>query len=273
VAADSNSEVQTIRTLQDALSAAEAQRDEALRELDDLARFLSHDLRAPLRGIDGYSKALVEDYAHLLDPLALSYLQFICDSGRLAANVLDRLIQYIRTPRAILNLQPVDLSWLAEDTLIKLKGLVEYSAQPRQVNWHITPGLVAQADERLVRLLLEVLLENAWKFTSKRTVAVITFSAHTAAGEAQDAETVYFIQDNGAGFNPEYSGRLFQPFQRLHSGHEFEGAGMGLAVARRIIARLGGRIWAQGEVDQGATLFFTFNNPLISKQNQGASDD
>jgi light-regulated signal transduction histidine kinase (bacteriophytochrome) len=122
------------------------------------------------------------------------------------------------------------------------------------VCWQVEPGLTAQADERLTRLLLEALFENAWKFSARRDEAVIAFGAQAAG---QRGETTFFVRDNGAGFDPVYAGQLFEPFQRLHSAHEFEGAGMGLAVARRIVARHGGRIWAQGQVDQGAVFFFT----------------
>lgn len=266
MAADQSSEVQKIQISEDALREAQAQRDELLHELDDLARFLSHDLRAPLRGIDGYSKALIEDYGDQLDALALSYLQFINESGRQAANLLDNLIHYIRTPHAKLELVRVDLSEMAEDILTALTSR-QSAALPRLIDWQVEPGLSTTADERLARLLLAALLENAWKFTSKHSEAHIVFGAlprgeptgrgNPGGAQKQDGRTIYFVQDDGAGFDPVYAGRLFKPFQRLHSAHEFDGAGMGLAVSQRIVARHGGQIWAHGEVDRGVTVYFT----------------
>ena len=225
-----------------------AERDAALREMDDLARFLSHDLRAPLRGIDGYSQALMEDYRDKLDPIGTAYLQFIFEASRQTAGLIEKLIFFIRVRSAEMHIQSIDLSQLASDLIQPL-----HSAQPdRKVSWVIASDLVAQGDQSMVRDLLLSLLENAWKFTSKNAAACIEVGrVQTTHGSA------FFVRDDGAGFNMDYADQLFKPFQRLHSSHEFEGAGMGLAIARRIVERHQGRIWAEGKIDQGATFYFT----------------
>lgn len=248
--------VQRILELEKALSASETTLDAALRELDDVARFLSHDLRAPLRGIDGYSQALLEEYGDKLDAVGQAYLAYIYESGRLASAVLEKLIRYIRAPRAVLKIEVVNLSDLAQELMERLQN-----AQPnRSATWVIMPGMMAQTDFNQVRILLEYLLENAWKFTAKHAEARLEVGKFEEAGE-----TVYFVRDDGAGFNMAYQDKLFQPFQRLHNAYEFEGAGMGLAVARRIVERLGGRIWAQGEVEKGATIFFTLGEQAVDQ--------
>lgn len=237
-----------IHELEQALKSTEAARIAAVAELDDLARFLSHDLRAPLRGIDGYSKTLAEEYGKQLDGMGLAYLQYISDSGRMAAGVVDKLIHYIRIPRSAPDLQPLDLS----STAIEAAERVQNLYKDRQVALRVQPGLVVQADSRLARILLEYLLDNSWKFTNKKPGALVEVGQLEA-----EKPPVFFVRDNGVGFNMAYQANLFVPFQRLHSAHEFEGAGMGLAVAHRIVECHGGRIWAQGEVNAGAAVFFT----------------
>jgi light-regulated signal transduction histidine kinase (bacteriophytochrome) len=237
-----------IRELEARVHDAIEERDAAYREMSELARFISHDLRAPLRGIDGYSRALMEDYGAKLDAVGIAYLQYISQASRQAAVLIDKLIYFIRVQSAEMNLQTVDLSRLAADLAQNLENL-----QPgRNITWEIAPNMFLQGDFGMIQELMRNLLENAWKFTAKLA------SARIEIGQLQSSDGVaYFVRDDGAGFDTKYLGRLFQPFQRLHSSHEFEGAGLGLAIAKRIIQRHHGRIWAEGKVDHGATFYFT----------------
>jgi light-regulated signal transduction histidine kinase (bacteriophytochrome) len=240
-----------LQMLEERLHTVTAERDAAYAEMENLARFISHDLRAPLRGIDGYSKALMEDYHEKLDPVGMAYLQFIFEASHHASSLIDKLIYFIRAQHAEIHLQTIDMSQLARDLIKHL-----HDAQPeRNINWLVAPDLSVRGDFGMIQELLKNLLENAWKFTSKQTAAHIEIGQiHTDDGAA------FFVRDDGAGFNMDYVDRLFQPFQRVHSSHEFEGAGLGLAIVRRIIERHDGRIWAEGKVDQGATFYFTIKS-------------
>jgi light-regulated signal transduction histidine kinase (bacteriophytochrome) len=239
-----------LQELEERLRRVTVERDEAYGEMDDLARFISHDLRAPLRGIDGYSNALLEDYSGRLDAVGVAYLQFIFEASRQAASLIEKLIYFIRLRRAELNLQPIDLSQLSVDLGKRLE-----SPGRRGVAWVIAPNLAVTGDQGMIQELMRNLLDNALKFTSKQSQAQIE------VGEIQTAQdSVFFVSDNGAGFNMDYQDQLFQPFHRLHSSHEFEGTGLGLAIARRIVERHQGRIWANGVVGQGATFFFTLGS-------------
>lgn len=239
-----------IRELEARLNEVTEERDAAYREISELARFISHDLRAPLRGIDGYSQALMEDCRANLDAVGIAYLQYISQASRQAAVLIDKLIYFIRVQGAEMNPQTIDLSQLVADLAQNLEKL-----QPgRHVAWEIAPHLFIQGDFGMIQELMKNLLENAWKFTAKRA------AAHIEIGQLQsDNGVVYFVRDDGVGFDMKYLERLFQPFQRLHSSHEFEGVGLGLAIARRIVQRHHGRIWAEGKVDHGATFYFTIN--------------
>lgn len=240
-----------LQELEERLQTLTAERDAAYGEMEDLARFLSHDLRAPLRGIDGYSKALMEDYGEKLDPVGMAYLQFIFEASRQAASLIERMIYFIRAQYAEMKLQAIDLSQLASDLVKQL-----CASQPeRNITWEIEPDLHVKGDFGMIRELLRNLLENAMKFTNQQA------AAHIVVGQIQtEAGVTFFVRDDGVGFNMDFLSQLFQPFQRLHSGHEFEGAGMGLAIARRIIERHHGRIWVEGKIDQGATFFFTIDS-------------
>jgi light-regulated signal transduction histidine kinase (bacteriophytochrome) len=236
------------------LTLVTGERDALSKEMDDLARFLSHDLRAPLRGMDGYSTALIEDYSAKLDPMGLAYLQYIAEAGRQTSYLIDRLIYFMRLRSAPLQLQSIDLSQVANELAVDF----DKSSHGRNLSWMITPGLSIQADYKMMRELMRILLENAWKFTSKHETACVE------VGQVEnDSQTVIFVRDDGAGFNMDFSNQLFMPFHRLHTGHDFDGAGMGLAIAQRIIQRHHGRIWAAAEVDHGATFYFSIEGEAI----------
>jgi len=225
-----------------------AQLEAANQELEAFAYSVSHDLRAPLRGMDGYSQALLEDYSSLLDELGKAYLQYIREASHHMSNLIDDLLRLSRIMRSEIHLVEVDLSTIANEITTEFR-----KAQPqREAFFDIQSGLVVKADPQLIRILLQNLLDNAWKFTSKHAIA------HIEVGETeQEGVPVYYVRDDGAGFNMSYQDKLFQPFQRLHGTHEFEGSGIGLATAKRIIKRHNGRVWAEGAVEKGATIYFT----------------
>ena len=222
--------------------------ENANRELDAFTRSVAHDLRAPLRGINGMAEILRESKLEQLDADGQKYLGFIQESGNRMAQLIEDLLKLSRITRSELTRQSFDLSGLVREVGQQLRN-----ADPdRPVELVVAEGVWAAADPRLLRAALENLLANAWKFTGKRPNAKIEFGV-----ERQLGAPVYFVRDNGAGFDMAYADRLFGVFQRLHSQTEFEGSGVGLATVQRILARHGGRIWAQGEVDKGATFFFT----------------
>ncbi len=225
-----------------------AQLETTNKELEAFAYSISHDLRAPLRGIDGFSQALLEDYAGEIDAQGQDYLRRVRNASQRMGQLIDDLLKLSRLTRGEMRRETVDLSGMAQTIASELQ-----KTQPeRQVECLITPGLSANGDERLLRVVLENLLGNAWKFTSKYTQARIEFGATEVEGES-----AYFVRDNGAGFDMAYADKLFGAFQRLHSVTEFEGTGIGLATVQRIIHRHGGRVWAEGAVEQGATFYFT----------------
>ena len=218
------------------------------RELETFAYSVSHDLQAPLRSLDGFSEALLEDYNDALDATAKNYLQRIRGSSQTMGQLIDSLLRLSRVTRSELHRETVNLSEIAADIAAHLK-----STQPdRPVDFVITPELIGAGDHHLLRQVFENLLGNAWKFTAGRNPAQIEFGTVD-----RDGRTVYFVRDNGVGFNMTYVNKLFQPFQRLHSSTEFPGTGIGLATVQRIIRRHGGEVWAEGEVDKGATFYFT----------------
>ncbi len=225
------------------------------RELEAFSYSVSHDLRAPLRGIDGYSQALLEDYGAELDATAQSYLKSIRGGAQRMAELIDDMLALSRVSRADLRRSRVDLS--AEARLVA-EGLRRRDPE-RQVEVVIQEDLHADADTRLIRIALENLFGNAWKFTSKVANAKIELTRSDVDGAA-----VYRIHDNGAGFNMEYADKLFRPFRRLHNDTEFPGTGIGLATVDRVIDRHGGRVWAEGVVDGGATFFFTLGKSPVA---------
>ncbi len=231
-----------------ALSRAKATAEEASRELEAFSYSVAHDLRAPLRSIDGFSQVLLEDCAAQLDAEGQRYLNHVREAAQQMGELIDDLLNLSRVTRAELRREAVDLSAMARIVLGKLRD----SQPEREVETIVEEGLLAQADPRLLDVVLTNLLGNAWKFTGKRAAARIEFAATVA-----DQRRVYFVRDNGAGFDATYAGKLFGVFQRLHAAHEFEGTGIGLATVQRIVHRHGGRVWAEGAVDRGATFFFT----------------
>jgi light-regulated signal transduction histidine kinase (bacteriophytochrome) len=216
-------------------------------ELDAMLHYISHDLRAPLRGMDGYSRALLEDYDARLDEVGKAYLQYICESSSRLNQLIEGLLKYARILRHKLEISSVDLSEMATEISQDLQ-----TRQPeRVVEFSITPGMVVDADVEMTYILLKNLLENALKFTSKHPTARIEFGK-----TEENGKPVFFVRDDGIGFDMAYQKQLFQPFQRLHGQHEFEGLGLGLATAQRIIQRQHGRIWGEGALEKGATFYF-----------------
>src|SRR2546426_221456 len=236
------------------------QRNEALRrnaaellaannELDAFAYSVSHDLRAPLRSIDGFSQVLLEDYGAQLDEAGRDSLQRVRAASQRMATLIDDLLKLARVTRAEMRTEQIDLSGMAREVVAEIERT---TTGDRQVEFIIAPGLEAQGDSRLLRVVLDNLLRNGWKYTGKRPQPRVEFTARDENGDR-----VFVIKDNGAGFDMRYADKLFGVFQRLHSAAEFEGTGVGLATVRRIINRHGGRIWAEGPVDQGASFYFT----------------
>jgi PAS domain S-box-containing protein len=225
------------------------QLEHANRELEAFSYSVSHDLRTPLRAIDGFSQALLEDYNEQLDADGQSYLKRVRAASQRMAELIDDLLNLSRVSRYEMREEMVDLSLMAQqivDSLRKAEG-------EREVKFSLTDNLKATGDPHLLRIALENLLGNAWKFTQKQEDAQIEFGS---TGQ-ENGHTAYFIRDNGAGFDMTYVSKLFGAFQRLHAANDFPGTGIGLATVQRIIHRHGGEIWAEGAVDQGATFYFS----------------
>ncbi len=218
------------------------------RELETFSYSVSHDLRAPLRSMDGFSHALLEDYADKLDAEGRDYLQRVRAGSQKMAQLIDDLLKLSRVTRGELDHGEVDMSEVAQTVAAELQK----NAPERRVTFDIAPGTVVEGDARLLRIVLENLLGNAWKFTAKHDHATIEFGVTN-----HDGEPAYFVRDDGAGFDMAYADKLFQPFQRLHTSAEFGGTGIGLATVARIVQRHGGSVWAESGVDQGATMYFT----------------
>jgi light-regulated signal transduction histidine kinase (bacteriophytochrome) len=219
-----------------------------LAEMEAFNYSVSHDLRAPLRPLDGFSQALLEDYGDQLDATAKDYLERIRAAAQRMGQLIDDLLRLSRFSRAAIRPQSVDLAAMAGAILAELRG----SDLQRDIECVVAPEVRVDADPGLLRIVLENLLRNAWKFTSKEPHARIEVGKRIEQG----IET-YFVRDNGVGFDPTYAATLFQPFRRLHTNAEFEGSGIGLAIAQRIIHHHGGRIWAEAMPNEGATLSFT----------------
>jgi PAS domain S-box-containing protein len=225
-----------------------AQLETANQELEAFCYSVSHDLRAPLRTLDGFSQALLEDYADKLDTQGRNYLGRIRAGSQRMGQLIDDLLNLSRLSRDEMCREPVNLSKMAHEVADEMRA----TAPQRDAEFVIADGLIAETDPRLLRIVLTNLFGNAWKFTAKRPHARIEFGS---SGENGGKE--YFMRDNGAGFDPAYASKLFGVFQRLHAASDFPGTGIGLATVQRIIQRQGGRVWAEGKVEQGATFHFT----------------
>jgi DNA-binding response OmpR family regulator len=218
-------------------------------ELESFSYSVAHDLRAPLRSIDGFGLALLEDYADKLDDDGKQYLRYVRESAQQMAQLIDDMLALSRVTRGDFQRGPVDLGAIAAEVAIRLRQ----RSQTRKVEFVTGGDLAADGDERLLKIVFENLLGNAWKFTAKRK------DARIEVGVMPGTPRTYFVRDNGAGFDMAYAAKLFGMFQRLHANSEFEGTGIGLATVMRVIRRHGGRIWAEGAVGQGATFFFTLD--------------
>jgi light-regulated signal transduction histidine kinase (bacteriophytochrome) len=240
-------EERNARALAEARAALTEELERQNRELEAFSYTVSHDLRAPLRTIDGFSRALAEDFGESLGDQAKDYLRRVQGAAKRMGELIEDLLQLARVSRAELRRQRVDLSSIA----YTIAGGLRDAA--RTVDVQIAPGMTSDADPGLVRTLLENLILNAWKFTSRTQAARIEVGTiDSAAGRA------FFVRDNGVGFDQAHADRLFQPFQRLHSHSDFEGTGIGLATVQKIVNRHGGKVWAEGAPGQGATIYFTF---------------
>ncbi len=221
---------------------------EVNQELESFIYSVSHDLRAPLRSVSGFTKIINEDYAQSLDEKGRGYLARIHKGAEKMSRLIDDLLYLSRISRQNLARTRVDMGKLALQSIAELR-----QAQPdRSVSVDIKEGLDVSADHRLLALALTNLLANAWKFTAKTRDARIEFGAL-----GRNNSTAYYVKDNGAGFDPAYADKMFLPFHRLHSESEFEGTGIGLTIVERVIRRHGGKVWAEGAVGKGATVFFT----------------
>jgi light-regulated signal transduction histidine kinase (bacteriophytochrome) len=236
------------RLLEERVALRTAQLEAANKELEAFSYSVSHDLRAPLRAIDGFSRIIEEDHATRLDKEGKDLFRRMREAADRMGQLITALLDLSKRTRGEMKRVPVDLSLTAKAAAEELA-----KAQPeRKADFVIAEGITVSGDPAMLRAAVENLLENAWKFTGKRETARIEFGV-----DRRDGNDVYFVRDNGAGFDMAYANKLFGAFQRLHAGSEFPGIGIGLATVQRIIDRHGGRIWAEGEPDKGATFYFT----------------
>ena len=247
-----NNAAEAVRRAKEAAEAAN-------EELESFSYSVAHDLRAPLRSINGFSHALLEDCGDRLDVESKEHLEIIIESARHMGNLIDDLLTLSRVSRGELRKEVVDLSDMARNIARQLQA----SEPGRQVHFKIQDAMVDECDAALLRAMLENLIGNAWKFTGKKAPAEIEFGR-----EPGSSPQVYFVADNGAGFDMAYSEKLFGVFQRLHSVEEFEGTGIGLATVRKIVKRHGGKVWAKSSVNAGATFYFTLRGLSLQKSGE-----
>ena len=240
-----------IRKLNEGLQRRAVELEAINNEIESFSYSVSHDLRAPLRAIDGFSQALIEDYSGQLDDQGKDYLRRVRHGAQRMALLIDDMLKLSRVTRAEFCREEVDLTAIAREVAAELRR-----ANPeREVELCVDEGLRVQGDARLLRITIENLLSNAWKFTRGQNPARIELGGRLD----QDGPPTYFVRDNGVGFDMAYADKLFGAFQRLHDTREFPGTGIGLATVQRVVRRHGGKIWANGEVDKGATFHFTLS--------------
>ena len=225
------------------------------KELESFSYSVSHDLRAPLRSIDGFSLMLLEEYTEKLDETEKGYLHRIRAASRRLEQIIDDLLRLSRIMRNDMRIEPIDLSGLVRS----ISGAFQDASPNRKVELIAAPNVMVMADANLIQLAMENLVDNAWKYTSQKTNAQIEFGVDSRGTELTKQKTLCFIKDNGAGFDMSLSDKLFAPFQRLHPESQFTGTGIGLAIVQRIIHRHGGSIRAEAEVGKGATFYFTLS--------------
>jgi PAS domain S-box-containing protein len=225
-----------------------SQLEAANKELESFAYSVSHDLRAPLRGIDGFSQVLIEEYYDKIDAQGRDYLQRVRAAAQRIGQLIDDILSLSKVNKSEIAMKQLNLSEIAQ----KIADNLQESKPKRNVGFIIQNEIKVNGDDRLLRIALENLMGNAWKFTSKHTKATIEFGM-----QQQNGQCAYYVRDDGAGFDMNYAQKLFGAFQRLHAADEFPGTGIGLATVQRIIHRHGGKVWAEGEVEKGATVYFT----------------
>ena len=247
-----SNDIPDLAATKEALSQRTLQLEAANKELESFSYSVSHDLQAPLRIISGFSQVLWENYQPDLDDRGKHYLQRIQANSEKMSDLIDALLQLSRVTRSQMKLVEVNLTKIAQNIIEEL----QQEERDRQVEFVTKENLIATGDPQLLVIVMDNLLKNAWKYTSKRSQAKIEFNAMTS----EDNKLTFYVRDNGAGFNLEYADKLFTAFKRLHSRDEFPGTGIGLATVKRIIYRHGGTVWADGECDRGATIYFSLES-------------
>ena len=243
-----------VNKLNEILKRRASEAEVANKELEAFAYSVSHDLRAPLRSMEGFSQALLEDCFDSLNDEGKDYLKRIQSSAELMAQLIDDMLRLSQITRADMTLDKVNLSEIAQSISTKVKS----NFPKRKIKFIIAPGLTVKADKNLLSIALENLFENAVKFTGNVPLALIEFGV-----TEKDGQKAYIVRDNGVGFDMTYANKLFKPFQRLHTIAEFPGTGIGLASTQRIIQRHGGQVWAEGKVGEGAAFYFTLEENKV----------
>jgi light-regulated signal transduction histidine kinase (bacteriophytochrome) len=220
------------------------------KELESFAYSVSHDLRAPLRTVESFSDVVLQDYGDKLDETGKDYLNRIREASKKMSQLINDMLKLSRITRAEILEEEVNLSGMAQSIY---DGLT-YTQTDRQAEFIVAPEILVNGDRQLLQILMQNLLDNAWKYSSKCSNTRMEFGV-----KSQGDKKVYFVMDNGVGFDMKRADKLFTPFQRLHSNREYAGTGIGLAIAQRVVQRHGGRIWAESETGKGATFFFTLN--------------
>jgi light-regulated signal transduction histidine kinase (bacteriophytochrome) len=234
--------------LEQRVCARTAELEAANKELETFSYSVSHDLRAPLRAINTFSSDLLKEYASLLPPDGQKLLEYVISSAERLRRLIDDLLHFSLSGRKRLSIEPVSITNLVQSALREVRS----ENADRHIEIHVGDLPDCVGDSSLFNQVLINLLSNAFKFTRRKAVAVIEDGCRQSTGEK-----VYFVRDNGTGFNMQYAGRLFGVFERLHTNKDFEGNGVGLSIVQRIIQRHGGRVWAEAEVDKGATFYFS----------------